>query len=104
MRKPIKNVRRKIQRLADLARGAAAAIRDHVRGHGRAMFAVTPINLLDYTLTPIAARQIEIDIGPAFPAFAEKALEDEIVADRIDRRNAEAITDGRVRRAAATLD
>ena len=47
MRKAIQNIRRKIQRLADLARGAAAAISDDVRGHGRAVFAVTPVNFLD---------------------------------------------------------
>ena len=100
----IENVRRKIQRFADLARGAAAAISDDVRGHGGAVFAVTPVNFLDDALPPIAARQIEIDIGPAFAAFAEKAFEDEIVADRIDRRDAEAITNGAIRRAAAALD
>ena len=68
MRKTVENVRRKIERLADLARRAPSAIGDHVRGHGRAMFAVTPINFLDHAFAPIAARQIEIDIRPAFAA------------------------------------
>ena len=78
MRKAIENIRRKIQRLADLARGAASAISDDVRGHGRAVFAVTPVNFLDDALAPIAARQIEIDVGPAFPAFAQETFEDQI--------------------------
>ena len=78
MRETIENVRRKIERLADLARGAASAISDDVRGHGRAVFAVTPVNFLDHALAPIAARQIEIDVGPAFAAFAQETLEDEI--------------------------
>ena len=79
VREPIKNVRRKIQRLADLARGAAAAVGDHVRGHGGAVFAVTPIHFLDHAFAPIAARQIEIDVRPAFSAFAQEAFKDEIV-------------------------
>src|SRR5205085_7562342 len=104
VREPVEDVRRKIQRFADLARGAAAAIRDDVRGHGSAVFAVTPVNFLDHALAPIAAGQIEIDVRPAFPAIAQEPLEDEIVADGIDRRNAEAITNRAVRRAAAALD
>ena len=103
MREAIENVRRKIQRFADLARGAAAAISNDVRGHGRAVFAVTPVNFLDHAFAAIAARQIEIDVGPAFAAFAEKTLENQMVADRIDRRDAETITNRAVRRAAAAL-
>ena len=103
MRKAIENARRKIQRLADLARRAPAAIGDHVRGHGRAVFAVAPVNFLDHALAPIAARQIEIDVGPAFAALAQKTLEDEMIAHRIDRRDAETITNRAVRRAAAAL-
>ena len=94
---------RKIERLADLARRASAAIRDHVRRHGRAVFAVAPVDFLDHAFAPIAARQIEIDVRPAFPAFAQETLEDEMIAHRIDRRDAEAKADGAVRRAAAAL-
>ena len=78
MRETVENVRRKIERFADLARGASAAISDDVGGHGRAVFAVTPINFLDDAFAPIAARQIEIDVRPAFAAFAEETFEDEI--------------------------
>ena len=78
MREAVENVRRKIERFADLARGAAAAIGDDVRGHGRAVFAVTPVNFLDDAFAPIAARQIEIDVRPAFAAFAQETFEDEI--------------------------
>ncbi len=67
------------------------------------MFAVTPVNFLDHAFAPIAAGQIEIDIRPAFPAFAEETLEDQMVAHRIDRRDSQAITDRAVRRAAAAL-
>ena len=47
--------------------------------------------------------QIEIDVGPAFPAFVQETLENEMVADRIDRRDAETKTNGAVRGAAAPL-
>ena len=104
MRETIENARRKIERFADLARRAAAAIRDHVRGHGGAMFAVAPINFLDHRFAPVATRKIEIDIGPAFPALVQKTFEDEMIADRIDRGDPETITNRAVRRAAAALD
>ena len=67
------------------------------------MFAVAPINFLDDALAPVAAREIEIDVGPAFAAFAQETLEDEVAAHRIDRRDPEAITDRAVRRAPAAL-
>ena len=104
MRETIENIRGKIQRLADLARRAAAAIGDDVGGHGRAVFAVAPINFLDHAFAPIAARQIEIDVRPAFPAFAQETLEDEMIAHRIHRRDSEAKTNRAVRRAPAALD
>ena len=99
----IENIGRKVECLADLTRGAAAAIGNHVRGHGRAVLAVTPVNFLDNAFAPVATWQIEIDIGPAFAAFVQKPFEDEMIADRIDRRNAKAITDRAVGGAAASL-
>src|SRR4051794_40817210 len=53
MRETIENVWREIKRLADLARRASPAISDHVRGHGRAVFAVPPIIFLDDAFPPI---------------------------------------------------
>src|SRR6266849_9029548 len=103
MRKAIENAWRKIQRFADLARCAAPAVCNHVRGHGRAVFAVAPINFLDDRFAPVAAGKIEIDIGPAFAAFVQETLENQIVADRIDRGDAEAITNGAVGSAAPAL-
>src|SRR5262249_36573061 len=48
--------------------------------------------------------KIEIDVGPAFAAFVEETLEDEIVAHRIDRRDPETIANRAVRRASPALD
>src|SRR5207253_11132646 len=60
MREAIENARRKIERFANLACGAAPAITDHVRSHGRAMFSVAPINFLNDRFTAVAAWKIEI--------------------------------------------
>src|SRR5882762_4873963 len=103
MREAIENARRKIERFADLARGAAAAITDHVRGHGCAVFAVAPVNFLDHRFATIAAGKIEIDVGPTFPVFVQEPFENQIIAHRIDRRDAEAITNRAIGGAATAL-
>src|SRR5439155_13002647 len=92
MRKAIENARRKIQRFADLARGAAPAITDHVRSHGCTVFAVASVNFLDHRFATIAAGKIEIDIGPTFPVFVQEPFEKQIFDQRIELRYAEAKT------------
>src|ERR1044072_3896794 len=69
MGKTIDDARRKIECLADLARGAAAAITDNIRCHRRTVFAVVTINFLDHCFAPIAAGKIQIDVRPAFAAL-----------------------------------
>src|SRR5438477_11538114 len=59
----------KIQRLSNLACRASPAIGNYVRGHGRAMFPVTPVNFLNDALAPVATRQIKINVRPAFTAL-----------------------------------
>ena len=81
------------QRLAHLARGAAAAIGDDVGGHRRAEPAVFLVDVLNDLLAPVAARQIEIDVGPLAALLREKPLEQQIHRDRIDRGDAEAVAD-----------
>ena len=61
------------------------------------------IDVLDHPLAPIAARQIEIDVGPLAALFRQKPLEQQIHPDRIDRGDAEAVADGAVGRRAAAL-
>ncbi len=63
-RDPIDRLGVEPQDLADLARGAAAAVRDHVGRHGGAQPAVALVDVLDDALAPVAARQIEIDVRP----------------------------------------
>ena len=59
--------------------------------------------MLDHPLAAIAARQVQIDVGPFAALFGQKALEEQIHPDRIDRRDAEAVADGAVGRRAASL-
>src|SRR6476646_9852934 len=104
VREPVDNARRKIQRFANLTRGAAPTIADHVCGHGCAVFAVTPINFLDHCFPPIATGKIKINIRPAFAAFVQESFEYEMIFHRINRRDPEAITNGAIGGAAAALD
>ena len=91
------------QRLADFARGRAAAIGDDVGGHGRAQLAVALVDVLDGALALIAAGQVEIDIRPLAALFGEEALEQQVHAHRIDGGDSQRITDRAVGGRAAPL-
>ena len=91
------------ERLPHFARRALAAIRDDVRRHRGAETTVFLVDVLNHLLAAIAARQIEIDVGPFAALFRQKPLEQQIHADRIDRGDAEAVTDGAVRSRSASL-
>ena len=55
--------------------------------------AVALVDVLDRLLALIAARQIEIDVGPFAALFGEEALEQQLHADRIDGGDSERVTD-----------
>src|SRR5690606_5138002 len=96
LREPIDGLGREAEHLAQLACRAAAAIRDDVGGHRGAEPAIALVDVLDDALAPLAARQIEIDIGPLAALFREKPFEEQIHPDRIDGRDAKRITHGTV--------
>src|SRR3989475_6902510 len=100
----IPHVAREPERLADLAGGAPAAIRNHVGGHSCPVSSISPVHVLDHRLAALAARQVEIDIWPFTSRFAEKAFEQELHADRIHRGDPERVADRAVGRRAASLD
>src|SRR5207248_5675396 len=54
-------------------------------------------------LAAVAARQIEIDVRPLAALLGQKPLEEQVHADRIDRRDAEAVADGAVGRRSPSL-
>ena len=91
------------QGLADLARRAAPAVGDDVGGHGRAEAAVALVDVLDHRLAPVAARQVEVDVGPLAALLGEEALEEQLHAHRVDRGDAERVAHRAVGRRAAPL-
>ena len=103
LRQAVDLVERDLEHLADLARGAAVAVGDHVGGHRRAGGAVALVDVLDHPLAPLAARQVEVDVGPLATLLGEEALEQQLHADRVDGGDAEAVADRAVRRRAAAL-
>ena len=67
------------------------------------MAAVAAIHLLDDALAPLAAGQVDVDVGPALAALRQEALEEHVELERVDRRDPQAEADGAVGRAAPTL-
>src|ERR1051326_6685821 len=72
MRKSIENAGRKIERLANLSGSAPPAVADHVCSHGGTVFPVAAINFLNDGFASVSAREIEIDIRPAFAALVQE--------------------------------
>ena len=103
LRKPVDARFVERQRLPHFARRALAAIRDDVGGHRRPTLAVLLVDVLNDPLAPIAARQIEIDVGPLAALLGQEALEQQLHLDRIDGRDPEAVADRAVRRRPAAL-
>ena len=99
----IDGVRFEAEDLADLARRAAAAVRDDVRSHCGAQPAVSLVDVLDHLLAPIAARQVEVDVRPLAAFLGEKSFEEQIHPDRVDRGDPEAVADGAIGRRPAPL-
>src|SRR5262245_19845371 len=104
------------EHLADLAERAARPIGDDVRRHRharshhrhatgtRVRASVAAIEILDHGFAMISGREIEIDVGPLTALLGEKALEEKVHADRIDRRDPERVADGAVRGGPTSLD
>src|ERR1700676_3714441 len=94
---------REAQHLADLAHGAARAVGDHIGGHRGAALPVAAVDVLDDLLALIAAGQIDIDVGPFAALLGEKALEQQLHPDRVDRGDSQRVADRAVGRRAAPL-
>src|SRR5437763_4239670 len=100
---------RQSEDLADLARGGARPVRDHVGGHRRTRRAVALVDVLDHLLALVAAREIEIDVRPRLvpgrvgALFGEEALEQQVHLHRIDGGDPERVADRAVGRRAAPL-
>src|SRR5690606_40706304 len=102
-RKTVDRLLRKMKHFSQLANRAPSFVSNDVRRHRRPVLPVTPVNFLNHRFPPIAARQIEVNIGPPFPPFAQKPFEQKLLPDRIHGRDAETVTNRAVGRAPAPL-
>ncbi len=100
---PVDLRKREAEHLADLAHGAARAVGDDVGGHRRAALAVALVDVLDDLLALVAARQVDVDVGPLAALLGEEALEEQLHADGVDGGDAERVADRRVGGRAAAL-
>ena len=92
------------ERLARFARGRPSSVSNDIGGHRRAQFAIALVHVLNGAFTAVAAGQIEIDIRPFATLGGEEPFEEQLHADRIDRRKAERITHHAVCRRSAALN
>ncbi|GJD81874.1 hypothetical protein NBEOAGPD_5130 [Methylobacterium gregans] len=90
------------QHLADLADGRARAVMDHGRADRGALAPVLRVQVLDHLLAALVL-EIDIDVGRLVAVLGDEAGEEQPDLGGIDRRDAEAVADGRVRRRAAAL-
>ena len=93
---------RQSERLADLADGGAAAIRDHGGGDAGALAAIFLVDILDDLLAPLVL-EIDVDVRRFAPFRRNEALEQKIGAIGIDLGDAEAEAYRRIGGRAAAL-
>ncbi len=86
------------QRLANLTRRRAPSIADDVRGHCRAELRVALVDVLNHLFALIPGGQVEVDVGPLAAVLVEKALEEQLHANRIDGGDFERVANGGVGR------
>ena len=90
------------QRLADVAQGAARAIAGDDGAEGGVVAAVGLEDPLHDDLAPLVL-EIDIDVRGLTALLADEALEQQIIAARVDRGDAQHIADGGVGGRAAAL-
>src|SRR5208282_2288824 len=99
----VERFRIETESLAHFARGHTIAISNDVGGHGGAALAVFCVEILDNLFALVAAGEIEIDVRPLAAFFGEKAFEEQLHADGVDRGDAERVADGAVGGRSAAL-
>src|SRR4029078_5689913 len=87
---------------ADLADGTARAVMDDGGADRRLLPAVALIDVLDHFLAPLML-ETDVDIRRFAALLGNEAGEKQLAVVRIDLGDAEAITNGAVRRRAAPL-
>jgi hypothetical protein len=83
---------RKPERFADVANRRARAVGDDLRGHCSVFATVPFVDVLDDLLAVLVC-EIDVDVGDFVALLGEKALEEQIHADRIDGGDAQRVAD-----------
>ena len=86
--------RRQPQRLAEVAHRAARAVGGEGGDQRRALGAVALVHPRDQLLADVA-REVEVDVGRVGQLLVQEAPEEEVVADRVDVREAGQVADDR---------
>lgn len=94
--------RREAEGAGDVAHGVLRAVLDDVGDLGGAVAPVLFVDPLDDLFTTVAI-EVDVDVGLFIAHGREEPLERQTVVDRVDRRDAEQIADGAVRRGSAPL-
>ena len=90
------------ERLGHVAHRRARPVRDHVRDLGGVVAAVALVDVLDHLLSPVAL-DVDVDVGRAVAFGRQEPLEQQPERHRIGRRDADRVTDRRVRSAPPAL-
>ena len=90
------------QRLAHVAHGRTGPVGDHLGRHAGPLAPVFLVEILQHLLPPLML-EIDVDVGRLVALAAHEPFEEQIDPVRIDRRHAQAITDGRVGRRTSPL-
>src|SRR4051812_43917052 len=91
-----------VQRPAYVAQGALASVADDSGGDSGAMAAILLIDVLDDFLAPLML-EVDIDVRRFVALLGNEALEQHVLASRVDFGDAQRITDGGIGSGAASL-
>ena len=90
------------ERFSHLADRGTLAVGHDITDHPGPLRSVFFVDVLD-DLLPMGGREVDIDVGRRRHLLMEEALEEQVVLDRIDPRDAEQVGDDAVRRRATPL-
>ncbi len=93
------------QRLTHIPQSRTRTVSDHHSGHPRPVSPVLSIKVLQNLLATFVL-EVDVYVGRLVPLATHKSLEQDVNSLRIDRRDPQAVTDGRIgsRTAALTQD
>ena len=98
----IDRLRRVTQRTGHVSHGAARLVGHDVADHGRVLTAIELVDVFHHLVAPFGV-EVDVDVGHGVRLVAEEALEEQVMAQRIDRRDLQQIGHQRIGGRAAPL-